>query len=91
MGVEARLESVIVTKRLYAVRGAGGVRLSGGVSVSCAAVEDAEAAVVGVGVAESLAFDGFDDVVDAFGGSVGEAGVEVGEQLGFPRSEVRCV
>ena len=52
--------------------------------MSGAAVEDADAVVVGVGVAEALAFDGFDDPVDAFGGPVGETGVEVGEQFGFP-------
>ena len=60
--------------------GQWGVRLSGGVSVSGAAVEHADAVVVGVGVAEALAFDGFDDPVDAFGGPVGEPLVEVGEQ-----------
>ena len=64
--------------------GAAGVRLSSGFSVSCAAVEDAQPVVVGVGVAESLPFDGFDDPVRAFGGTVGEAAVEVGEQLGLP-------
>ena len=80
-----------MSNRLYAVDGAGGVRLSGGLSVSGAAVEDADAVVVGVGVAEALAFDGFDDPVDAFGGPVGETGVEVGEQFGFPGAEVTCV
>ena len=60
------------------------VRLSGDFSVSCAAVQDAPAVVLGVGVAESLAFDGFDDPVRALGGSVGEAAVEVGEQFGLP-------
>ena len=58
--------------------------MSGGFSVSCAAVEDAQPVVLGVGVAESLAFDGFDDPVCAFGGAVGEPAVEVGEQFGFP-------
>ena len=61
-----------------------GVRFSGGFSVPCAAVQDAPAVVLGVGVAEALAFGGFDDPVGAFGGPVGAPAVEVGEQLGFP-------
>ena len=58
--------------------------MSGGLSVSCAAVEDAEAVVVGVCVGESLAFDGFDDAVDAFGGpGSGPAGVAAAYWLGL--------
>ena len=72
---------------LYAFDGAAGVRLSGGFRVSCAAVQDAPAVVLGVGVAESLAFDGFDDPVCAFGGPVGEPAAEVGQQLGFPGAQ----
>ena len=34
--------------------------------MSCAAVQDPQPVVVGVGVAESLAFDLFDDEVDAY-------------------------
>ena len=56
---------------LSAFCGAAGVRLSGDVSVSCAAVQDAPAVVLGVGVAESLPLDGLDDPVGALGGAIG--------------------
>ena len=55
--------------------------------MSCAAVEDAQPVVVGVGVGESLAFDLFDDEVSALGRAVGEPGVEVGEDLCLPLAQ----
>ena len=73
--------------RLYAFRGAGGSFRLTGHSVSCAAVEDAQPVVVGVGVGESLAFDLFDDEVSALGRAVGEPGVEVGEDLCLPLAQ----
>ena len=73
--------------RLYAFRGAGGSFRLAGTIVSCAAVQDAQPVVVGVGVAESLAFDLFDDEVAALCRAVGEPGVEVGQDLCFPLAQ----
>ena len=63
---------------LYAFRGAGGLFRLAGTIVSCAAVQDAQPVVVGVGVAESLAFDLFDDEVDLALAAVGSKVMDAG-------------